>query len=199
MGVGDDHFAVGTQGEVVRVLEQSGACRAPVARVALGAGAGDRAHDPVRVDEADPVVVLGDDDALVVVDLEPADSAERRGGRGPTVSSVAALPGPGDNGLPPAGDAVDPIARCDVEPGHVVVRKADDVAQAGDRDPPLARPEVDAHDAIQLPVGDEQVAAAVVERERPGLQDLDGARLALRLGRGDARQDRQQKSQRKGS
>ena len=196
--VGDDHLAVDPQSEVVRMPKQGCARGTAVARVALLAVAGDRAHDPVRVDEPNPVVVLGDDDALVVVDLEPADSAEGRCRRRSAVTCVAALPVSGDEGLPPAGHAVDPVARGDVEAHHVVVREADDVTQTGDGDPALACAQVDAHDAIQLPVGDEEVVPGVVVRERPRLHDLDGPGLALRVRGGDAQRDQQQESEDKG-
>ena len=114
------------------------------------------------------------------------------------LACVAALPVPGDKGLPPCGQAIDPLARGDVEPSSVVVCEADDVTEAGDGDSALARAQVDAHDTIQLSVRDEEVVPGVVVRERPGLHDLDGPRLALGVRGGDAHRDHQQESQHKG-
>jgi hypothetical protein len=86
--VGDDHLAVDAQRQVVRVAEQRRAGRATVARVAFLARPGERADRAVRVDEADPFVVLDDRDRLVVVDLEAAEARERGGSRRAAVAGV---------------------------------------------------------------------------------------------------------------
>jgi exodeoxyribonuclease VII large subunit len=151
--VRDDHLAVDSEGEVVRVAEQRRACGTAVAGVALLARAGERVHGPVRRDEADPVVVLGDHDRLVVVELEAADPAEGRGRRRAAVARVAQSAVAGDRDLPRAGDPIDPISGSDVQPQHVVERERDDVAQARDHDAPPARSEIDPRDAVELPPG----------------------------------------------